>query len=266
MGKRSAYIIGIETKLNEGTKELKKAQDAQIAAAAGISEVDQPTPDDHATHYSIMGRPWDRPNHTTGVRDAASEAEGNAPRHTCSEPENPPQRPILEADVLEALRSVGSRNSATGADKVKWEAVRLREPSALAKLFQFCVEKGEIPTVWQLSMFCPIENPTTNPGDPTTYKGISLVSCLLKLLMKVMTLRGQNRQTQEISSLNVSRVFKRIIKRKMHLLYFIPCSNVHDMNTKTCILVLLTSPKHSTPFVETCCGKNEKARSGWPTL
>lgn len=50
-----------------------------------------------------MGRPWDRPNHTTGVRDAASEAEGNA---------------------LEALRSVGSRNSATGADKVKWEAVR----------------------------------------------------------------------------------------------------------------------------------------------
>lgn len=58
--------------------------------------------------------------------------------------------------------------------------------SSCCSLSTLCQKGGEIPMVWQLSIIRPIEKPSTKPGDPTTYWGILLESCLLKLLMTIL--------------------------------------------------------------------------------
>ena len=58
----------------------------------------------------------------------------------------------------------------------------------LCKLFNKCLELGESPLPWMCSIIKPIPKPGGNPLNPSDYRGISLQSCVTKILCFVMRL------------------------------------------------------------------------------
>ncbi|KAK4702956.1 hypothetical protein P7C70_g3260, partial [Phenoliferia sp. Uapishka_3] len=143
----------------------------------------------HSRHYEGMGIVIDPPFHNTDARDAAAEEEKRSPKVTVNSPEHPLQRTISRAEVVAALQKTAGRQTASGPDKISWAKIETMNVDLLTTLFQWCLDHNEIPNAWLIAHIVPIAKKTTDTSDPSTYRGITLESCLLKLLTTILSER-----------------------------------------------------------------------------
>ncbi|KAK4699270.1 hypothetical protein P7C70_g6995, partial [Phenoliferia sp. Uapishka_3] len=175
-------------KVRDNPESLIGMWKSNAADAAATQNTTTPI-EDHLLHQGILGKAWDRPNHTEGVRAQAAKDENEADTTTANSDAHPLHRRLSLEEVKAALKDVKGRQTASGEDKVSWATIAQLDPASLQQLFQLCIDTCDTPHEWQLATICPIGKPTTIAGDPTTYRGISLESCLLKLLMTIITAR-----------------------------------------------------------------------------
>ncbi|KAK4695036.1 hypothetical protein P7C70_g8630, partial [Phenoliferia sp. Uapishka_3] len=143
----------------------------------------------HSQHYEGMGIILDPPFHNTTARDAAIQEELDSPKVTFNSPEHPLHRQILRGEVEKALSKTSGRRTASGPDKVSWQQIETMDIDLLTTLFQWCLDHNEVPNAWLIAHIIPIAKKTTVTTDPSTYRGITLESCLLKLLTTILSER-----------------------------------------------------------------------------
>ena len=95
---------------------------------------------------------------------------------------------VTEQQVLKALNSLDSHKS-TGPDNVptkllKLTAILIYEP--LTKLFNKSLQSGTFPKTWKEASVTPIFKNSGSPSDIRQYRPISLLSCLSKILEKLV--------------------------------------------------------------------------------
>ena len=95
---------------------------------------------------------------------------------------------VTEQQVLKALNSLDSHKS-TGPDNVptkllKLIAILIYEP--LTKLFNKSLQSGTFPKIWKEAFVTPIFKNSGSPSDVRQYRPISLLSCLSKILEKLV--------------------------------------------------------------------------------
>ncbi|KAK4698258.1 hypothetical protein P7C70_g8023, partial [Phenoliferia sp. Uapishka_3] len=143
----------------------------------------------HSHHYEGMGIILDPPFHNTTARDAAIEEELHSPKVTYNTADHPLHRTITRAEVVKALEKTAGRRTASGPDRVSWAQIETMDVDILTKLFQWCLDHNEVPNAWLIAHIVPIAKKTTDVNDPATYRGITLESCLLKLLTTLLSER-----------------------------------------------------------------------------
>jgi hypothetical protein len=68
----------------------------------------------------------------------------------------------------------------------------------MAKLFTSCLEKGSIPKEWKEAKITAILKPNKQPEDPKSYRPISLLSTMYKLLERVLLRRMKSKVDSKI--------------------------------------------------------------------
>ena len=59
----------------------------------------------------------------------------------------------------------------------------------IVKTFNRIYSKNTFPTLWRTAIIIPILKPDKDPTDPTSYRSISLTSCLYKIMEKIINNR-----------------------------------------------------------------------------
>ena len=95
---------------------------------------------------------------------------------------------VTEQQVLKALNSLDSHKS-TGPDNVptkllKLTAILIYEP--LIKLFNKSLQSGTFPKTWKEASVTPVFKNSGSPSDIRKYRPISRLSCLSKILEKMV--------------------------------------------------------------------------------
>ena len=62
----------------------------------------------------------------------------------------------------------------------------------LVSLFQYCFTNSTVPKSWQTSIIQPIFKGSGHRNDPSTYRGITIQSCITKVFCKVLNNRLRN--------------------------------------------------------------------------
>ena len=75
-------------------------------------------------------------------------------------------------------------NKATGEDTILNEILKsLNIMIFMYRLFAHCFEYGIVPAVWNLAIITPVFKKGKDPYNPLSYRGISLLSCIGKVLV-----------------------------------------------------------------------------------
>ena len=95
---------------------------------------------------------------------------------------------VNEREVLSLINSLDSNKSA-GPDRIptkllKFAAVLISDP--MAKLFNKSLRDGVFPNSWKIANIKPIFKNKGSPSSPTNYRPISLLSCISKILEKIV--------------------------------------------------------------------------------
>ena len=98
---------------------------------------------------------------------------------------------IKEISLEEILTAVkNSPNKAPGPDNIFIPSVKhLPEPAFLAlhSIFNACLSLGHVPLLWKTANITMIPKPEKDLSDPSSYRPISLLSVLQKLLERIIT-------------------------------------------------------------------------------
>ena len=99
-------------------------------------------------------------------------------------------KPISEAEVIFSIVNA-KRNKAVGIDNLPYEVFKNGLSHKLVlNLLTVCFDSGNIPSIWCKSIMKPIpKGKNTNPREPTTYRGISLLCTLGKLYSSLLNVR-----------------------------------------------------------------------------
>ena len=100
--------------------------------------------------------------------------------------------PITIEEVETAVNSL-EEYKAPGHDKIcpsvmKCDKILLY----LVSLFQYCFTNSTVPKSWQTSIIQPIFKGSGHRNDPSTYRGITIQSCITKVFCKVLNNRLRN--------------------------------------------------------------------------
>lgn len=99
---------------------------------------------------------------------------------------------IKDDEISEALKKVKNRK-ACGLDGIPPEVVKClhrHAPGVLTALFRRCMETRTVPLSWKQALIIPIlKGPDKNPAVPSSYRPISLLSCVGKLFERVVATR-----------------------------------------------------------------------------
>ena len=95
---------------------------------------------------------------------------------------------VNEREVLSLINSLDP-NKSTGPDEIptkwlKFAAVLISEP--MTKLFNKSLSEGIFPNTWKTAIIKPIFKNKGSPSNPTNYRPISLLSCMSKILEKIV--------------------------------------------------------------------------------
>ena len=85
-----------------------------------------------------------------------------------------------------------SPNKAPGPDNIFMNSIKHLPPRALKSLhliYNACLRLGHVPLIWKSAIITMIAKPDKDPVDPSSYRPISLLSCLQKILEKIITSR-----------------------------------------------------------------------------
>ena len=87
--------------------------------------------------------------------------------------------------------SKSKNKKAAGIDGIPYEVYKNNVmKNILQKLFQLCFDTAKVPTLWRKTIICPIPKDKKNdPRIPTSYRGISLISCVAKLYSSLLNKR-----------------------------------------------------------------------------
>ena len=96
--------------------------------------------------------------------------------------------------TMEEVRKVickAKKNKAMGCDNLPNEVFKNDDSiKLLTKLFNMCYEHHLIPEVWRKAIIKPIpKGNSSNPREPTSYRGISVLCCVYKLFSAVINNR-----------------------------------------------------------------------------
>ena len=104
--------------------------------------------------------------------------------------EEPYNKPIQEYEVREAIKSL--KLNSPGTDMVH-NAFLKNLPDhhiqLLTKLFNDSFSQSTMPQAWKIALIYPILKPGKDPTDPDSQRPISLMSCIGKLLEKIICKR-----------------------------------------------------------------------------
>lgn len=98
--------------------------------------------------------------------------------------------PFSYEELVSALQS--ARESAPGLDNVPYSLIKRAHPSflrALLYLYNWVYRDACFPASWGLSVIVPFLKPGKEPTSPSSYRPISLTSCLGKLMEKMVNRR-----------------------------------------------------------------------------
>ena len=98
------------------------------------------------------------------------------------------EQPITMQEMLNAIKN-SSTNKAAGDDEIPYEMIKQLGPKALELLLHLynCCWKGkEIPRKWRTAIIKPLLKDGKDPKFTTSYRPISLTSCLGKTLEKII--------------------------------------------------------------------------------
>ena len=99
--------------------------------------------------------------------------------------------PITMQELIANVKEIRGR-SAPGSDGIYNKMLKNLSPEFLKlvlRLFNLCLEKGKMPVVWKSSTITMIPKGSKTASDPNNYRPISLISCLSKLLEKIVSKR-----------------------------------------------------------------------------
>ncbi|KAK3103953.1 hypothetical protein FSP39_023219 [Pinctada imbricata] len=90
-------------------------------------------------------------------------------------------------EVYKAVVSL-KNGTAEGVDNIPVEVLKCDNIiHVLHKLISLCFESGMIPSEWNKGIIAPIpKGVTSNPREPTTYRGITMTSCVYKVYCKIL--------------------------------------------------------------------------------
>ena len=98
--------------------------------------------------------------------------------------------PITKREILTVLDHC--KNSATGDDKVHYFMLKHLSDinlDYLKKFYNIIFLKHYFPNSWKRALIIPILKPNKDPEDPKSYRPISLLSCIFKILDKIINSR-----------------------------------------------------------------------------
>ena len=98
--------------------------------------------------------------------------------------------PITMKEILDTLKNL--KDSATGDDQIHYFMIKhlpIQSLQYLKKFYNIIFLKKLFPKKWKEAMIIPILKPDKNPTDPLSYRPISLISCLFKILDKIINKR-----------------------------------------------------------------------------
>jgi hypothetical protein len=114
-------------------------------------------------------------------------------------PENlsPDQEALLNEITIEEIEAAIkiSPNKAPGPDNIFVASLKHLPEKALQLLhltFNACLNLGHVPPAWKSANVTMIPKPDKDPSDPSSYRPISLLSSLQKLLERILTARLSN--------------------------------------------------------------------------
>ncbi|XP_045028571.1 uncharacterized protein LOC123471402 [Daphnia magna] len=105
---------------------------------------------------------------------------------TCNQP-NPLNSPITLNEIEESLRHL--KSNATGLDLTHNKMItnlNKENREHMRRMFNTLLDHGEVPLEWKESVIIPIPKPNKSPKSPSSYRPISLTSCLGKVMERVI--------------------------------------------------------------------------------
>ena len=97
---------------------------------------------------------------------------------------------------LETAMHKMKKGKATGADEVRLDMLEMAGEVGVAwtgRLLNVCMQEGRIPKEWMMGLIVPIWKRKVDVHYPGKYRGITLLSQVLKLLERVLDARIRRR-------------------------------------------------------------------------
>jgi len=98
--------------------------------------------------------------------------------------------PFSMAELKQSLQR--ANNSPTGLDQVHYQLLTHLPNSALSvllKVYNHIWESGCFPPLWHEAVVIPIPKPGKNHSDPGNFRPIALISCLCKMMERMINVR-----------------------------------------------------------------------------
>ena len=118
-----------------------------------------------------------------------SDKETRNPLRTIRSARPPPPITQITPQLIEKTIKTLSNSKSPGPDSITNTHLKHLGPTAtlaVTKLFNRSLNNSEIPSIWKKAHIIPILKPNKPPSDPSSYRPISLLSPLCKLLEKIL--------------------------------------------------------------------------------
>ena len=169
--------------------------------------------------------------------------------------------PITKNELLDAIFHCNSK-SAAGGDRINYLMVKNLSETGMDYLLDFyniIFLKGVFPKNWRTAIVIPIVKSDCDPKDPNSYRPISLISCLSKILESIINKRlvwvmeknsifdsNQNgfrvgRSTLDNITSLVTEIQQAFSDKKYHITLFLDLEKAYDTCWKQHVLKQLKS-------------------------
>ena len=91
----------------------------------------------------------------------------------------------ISFDKIEVIVKSLKNNKSVGIDCIPYECLKYHHVMLMMyQIFNHCFKNGIVPSTWNKSVITPILKPGKDKYNPLSYRGISLLSCVGKVLLQ----------------------------------------------------------------------------------